>query len=290
MNLKNQIYYILSLIGHSFAKLTKKYYFEDYVRVYPNGIIFNRYGIKGKAAESDLKNFANHKKFYLFAAQFVQNKLISDIGCGSGYGCQILKKATAKSVYGADASSKAIKFARNHFNKSADFSVQSITDIKSYPDQAFDVTISSEVLEHIKEYGKEELAIRELRRITKPNGLIIIGTPNSEMLSDHGFSFNEINKLMKKHFTEFAIFENALVPFGDAKADWEKRLKKGQTGIIVSENINLTETLLPRGVVPQIKKGLKRGRYRLGPYSINTSLLHNTHSWVLVATNHRSNI
>lgn len=285
MNLKDQIYYVLSLIGHNFAKLTKKYYFEDYVRVYPGGISFNRYGIKKKASLSNLKNFKNHSKFYLFASQFVKNKVVSDIGCGSGYGCQILKKAKAKSIYGTDASSPAIKFARRHFAKYADFGVQSITDMKSYQDYTFDVTISSEVLEHIKEYGMEELAIKELQRITKPQGLIIIGTPNSEMLSDHGFSYAEICALMKKNFARFVIFENALIPFNQSKARWEKRLAKGKTGIIISEKINLEETLLPEGSIPRIKKGLKPGRYKFGPYLINTKLLHNTHSWVIIAVN-----
>lgn len=285
MNLKDQIYYIFSLIGHNFAKLTKKYYFEDYVRVYPDGIVFNRYGIKKEASASDLKNLKNHSKFYIFASQFVKNKFVSDIGCGSGYGCQILKKAKAKSIYGTDASSSAIKFARRYFARYADFSIQSITNMKLYQDHAFDVIISSEVLEHIKEYGMEELAIKELQRITKPQGLIIIGTPNSEMLSDHGFSYTEIDTLMKENFTRFVIFENALVPFNQSKTRWKKRLAKGKTGIIISEKINLEETLLPKGFIPQIKRGLKPGRYRFGPYIINTKLLHNTHSWVIIAIN-----
>lgn len=286
INIKNQIYKIFSLIGYNFARFTKKYYFEDFVRVYPDGIIFNRYGIKKKAGDSDIKNFRNHSKFYIFVSQFVKEKIVSDIGCGSGYGCQILKQAKAKSVYGADASSPAIKFAKNNFSRYAKFSTQSITDMKSYQNKTFDVTISSEVLEHIKEYNKEELAIAELKRITKPKGLIIIGTPNSEMLFDHGFSFDEINKLAKKYFLKFVIFENALIPFGKLKNKWEKRMEKGKVGVIVSEKINLKETLLPPSAIPQIKKGLKPGRYKFGPYSINTSLLHNTHSWIIIAINH----
>lgn len=217
INIKNQIYKIFSLLGYNFAKLTKKYYFEDFVRVYPDGIIFNRYGIRKKASDSDIKNFRNHSKFYIFVSQFVKKRKVSDIGCGSGYGCQILKQAKAKSVYGTDASSPAIKFAEKSYGKYAKFSTQSITDMKNYKNDTFDITISSEVLEHIKEYNKEELAITELKRITKPKGLIIIGTPNSEMLGNHGFSFDEIDKLAKKHFSKFVIFENALIPFGKLK-------------------------------------------------------------------------
>lgn len=285
MNLKDQIYQVFSLIGHLYAKLAKKYYFEDYVRVYPQGIIFNRYGIKKKAAASDIRNFKNHSKFYTFAAQFVKGKSVVDIGCGSGYGCQIIKQAGAKSVYGTDASSSAIQFAKAYFGKYAHFLVQSITDMKKYPSHTFDITISSEVLEHIKEYNMEHQAIKELQRVTKFNGLIIIGTPNNEILADHGFSYTEIHRLMKNNFTDFIIFENALVPFGHSKVRWEKRLAKGKVGVIVSEKINLDETLLPQDVIPQIKTGLKTGRYKFKSYSINTTLLHNTHSWVIIGIN-----
>ncbi|GEM_PF-1308371 len=285
MNLKDQIYQLFNSIGHIYAKLAQKYYFEDYVRVYPQGIIFNRYGIKKKAADSDIKNFKNHSKFYSFAAQFVKGKSVVDIGCGSGYGCQILKRAGAKSVYGTDASSSAIQFAKNHFGKYAHFSIQSITDMRKYSSHTFDITISSEVLEHIKEYSMEHQAIKELQRITKLNGLIIIGTPNNEMIADHGFSYTEIYRLMKNNFTDFIIFENALVPFGRFKVRWEKRLAKGKIGVVISEKINLNETVLPGGVIPQIKTGLKPGRYKFKSYSVNTTLLHNTHSWVIIGIN-----
>jgi hypothetical protein len=141
------------------------------------------------------------------------------------------------------------------------------------------------VLEHIKEYSKEELALGELQRITKDKGLIIIGTPNSEMLEDHGFSLNEVRHLFGKLFSEYCIFENALVPFGNKKALWEERFSRGDVGIIVSEKIRLTETVLPDWQAPELKKGLKPCVYRFINYDIDTGLLHNTHSWVIMALN-----
>ncbi len=285
MSLKDRIHQMLSLTGHLYAKLTKKYYFEDYVRVYPNGIIYNRWGIKKTAASSDLKNFKNHCKFYLFASQFVKNKSVADIGCGSGYGCQILKESQAKLVCGADASSSTIQFAKNHFGKYANFSVQSITNMKDFNDGMFDISITSEVLEHIKEYNMENEAIKQLKRITKPQGLIIIATPNNEMLHDHGFSYEEISSLMKRNFKKYIIFENALIPFGKSKKLWKKRLSKRNVGIIISEKINLSETLLPEHAKPELKKGDKIGKLKFANYQINTSLLHNTHSWITLAIN-----
>ena len=76
--------------------------------------------------------------------------------------------------------------------------MQGITDLNLFADNQFDLVICSEVLEHIKEYGKEDQAVNELKRITRPSGVIVIGTPNKKLLPDHGFSFEEMDPLMKK--------------------------------------------------------------------------------------------
>lgn len=265
------------------ASIFKKYYWEDFIRVYPHGIHYNRYGRQKKPSQMDLNNFRNHQKFYIFAAQFAREAVVADIGCGSGYGCDILKNSGAARIHGTDASPRAIEFARDHFDKAIDFTVQGITHMSLYRTDYFDMTVCSEVLEHIKEYNKEELAIKEMKRITRPGGIIVIGTPNSEILGDHGFSYEEINSLLKKHFTVYCIFENALVPFDSSKKAWERRLAESRIGVIVSEAINFAETVIPDKIVPQLKKGVPAGIYHLGSLEIDTKLLHNTHSWAIVA-------
>ena len=270
---------------HRIAAKSKKYYYEDFVRVYPDGIVLNKYGRRKKTGEDDIKNFINHSKFYKFVTQFVKGKKIADIGCGSGYGCEILKKAGAAQVHGSDLSEVSIDFASKRYGEYAKFSVQGITDLSGYTDNMVDISISSEVLEHVKEYGVEDDALKELRRVTCDGGLIIIGTPNSELLGNHGFSFKEIDALFKANFAEFYIFENALIPYADKKQLWQARLDKGETGIIITENINLTETVIPKDTIPEIKKGLQPGKHTMGELEIDTSLLHNTHSWVVVARN-----
>ena len=70
------------------------------------------------------------------------------------------------------------------------------------------------MLEHIKEYGLEAKALDELRRVTRAGGIVIIATPSSELLGDHGFHFEEIKDLVAARFRDYVIFENALVPDG----------------------------------------------------------------------------
>lgn len=275
---------IKKILTHFVGKISGKYYFEDYVRVYPKGLAFNKFGKKRNMSENDLKNFLNHCKFYQFAAQFVNKQKVADVGCGSGYGSKILKEHGAVSYNGYDISKSAIKYAKSNFNYYGKFSIASITDMSIVADNFFDVTICSEVLEHIKEYEMESQAISELKRITKNNGLIIIATPNNELLVNHGFSFDELNNLFKSYFSQYCIFENAFIPAGEKRILWDQRLRDKTTGIIVTESVNIDETVIFDGNIPEIKQGLEPGLFKFADYEIDTKLLHNTHSWIVIAT------
>ena len=126
-------------------------------------------------------------------------------------------------------------------------------------------------------------AIVEMKRITRHGGLVVIGTPNSELLGNHGFSFDEIDALMSRHFTAYRIFENALVPQGAAREHWNARVATGRVGIIVGERINPMETAQSSPGMLEVKSGLVPGVYQFANIAVNTALLHNTHSWVVLA-------
>lgn len=266
--------------------MRKSYFFEDYRRVYPDGLAYYPFKIPRRVTKKIRNNFVNHQKFYIFAGQFVQGKRAVDVGCGSGHGCEVLKKSGANEVHGCDVSKASIEFAKKRFGSCAEFCAQGITDMKGYAEGFADVAMSSEVLEHIKEYGREREAIREMKRITKKDGLVIVATPNSEMLGDHGFYFDEISDLFAGEFSKFCIFENAFVPF-DAKAQavWEGRVQENRVGMIVSENINVEESVVPKGVTPKLKQGLVPGKFMFEGIEVDSSLLHNTHSWIVLAIN-----
>lgn len=233
-------------------------------------------------------------KTYIFASQFVNNKDIFDAGCGSGYGVKYLKDKGAHTVKGVDLSKHSIKYAKQRFGKDVGedaFSVQNILKL-TFEDDSFDVTICSEVLEHIKEYQKEEAGLQEMIRITKNKGILIIGVPNREHLRNHGFYFEQLSELLKRNFESFVIFENALLPFERYGIEsWQERLKNGKTGVVVTQSINFSYVILPENLNgindlnDLIKKGIPSGYYKLGHISINTNLLHNTYSFLAVITN-----
>lgn len=285
---------IYNKITHFIGRLTKKYYFEDYLRVYSDNLAFDRFGRRREYTELDRRIFLNHQKVYKFAAQFVNGKVVCDIGCGGGYGCRILKESGANKVFGTDISKSAISYAKLKFGQYAEYSIQTCTDLKLYADDSFDVTVCSEVLEHIKEYSMEDIALEEIGRVTKCNGIIILGTPNSELLGKHGFSFPELSSLVDRHFHSFVIFENALIPFNpDSRRKWKERIATGKTGVIVSENIDPSETVSPSNVEESdilLKEGTPVGAYKLKNIDINTRLLHNTHSFIVVIINDEKNM
>ncbi|MEN3340785.1 MAG: hypothetical protein V7644_189 [Actinomycetota bacterium] len=271
-------------VTHAVGRATRRYYFEDFVRVYPGGIAYNRLGIRHRARADELKIFRNHVRVYEFAAQLVAGKRVADVGCGAGYGCKILHDAGAREVHGCDISRHALRFARRRFGACAEFTRQTIVDLTDYGDDSFDIVFSSEVLEHIKEYGLAGAALAELRRIVRPGGLLIVGTPNSELLGEHGFSFDEISALFAGQVHELLVFENALVPFEAAARDaWRERAATGRTGVVVSERVAVEEIPVPPGKVVETKRGEEPGTRTLGGYTFNTGLLHNTHGWIVLA-------
>ena len=276
--------HIVYPVTHAIGRISGRFYFEDFVRVYPDGVAYNRLGLRRRASDDDLRIFRSHVRAYRFAAQFVAGKSVADVGCGAGYGTKILKDAGAAEVHACDISKSSLRFAQQQFGGYATFTRQTVVDLAGYADDCFDVVFSSEVLEHVKEYGREQQALVEMNRILRPGGLLVLGTPNSELLGEHGFWFDEITSLFSSIFREFLVFENAFVPFEPAaRRIWEERVASGRVGTIVSSAIDLDDTVVPDGAEPEFKRGLKPGEFEFGGYRVDTRLLHNTYGWIVLA-------
>ena len=112
---------------------------------------------------------------------------ILDIGCGDGWLIYKLK-ATLKVIFGSqfclrftgiDISSLDIDFAnkrKEYFgHKDCDFKVMDAKD-PAFKDEQFDIIITSEVIEHMEDPG---IFIKNIGRILKKGGLVILTTPNA---------------------------------------------------------------------------------------------------------------
>jgi 2-polyprenyl-3-methyl-5-hydroxy-6-metoxy-1,4-benzoquinol methylase len=121
-----------------------------------------------------------HHKFNLkFALPYIKHKKVLDIGCWTGQ-FEMLAASHAKEIWGIDPGVEAIKMAKKLIPK-ANFKTGNALDLK-FKNKYFDTVTLMDVIEHIPK-GTEEKCIKEINRVLKPNGHLIISTPHSHPLS-----------------------------------------------------------------------------------------------------------
>jgi 2-polyprenyl-3-methyl-5-hydroxy-6-metoxy-1,4-benzoquinol methylase len=104
----------------------------------------------------------------------IENKeIVADIGCFTGIISQEYFKHGAKIVEGFDVSEKALEKASKRLTKV--YKWKAGEEVCPVENERYDVIIASEIIEHVFD---TDFFIEELKRILKPNGRIIITTPN----------------------------------------------------------------------------------------------------------------
>lgn len=133
-----------------------------------------------------LSLFWEHVFRYRFAACHVRGKTVLDIASGEGYGCHILQRAGAAKVIGVDVSAEAVAHARSKYGVDA-----RVGDAEAIPlaDQSVDLVVSFETVEHVPHPDK---FIAEIVRILKPEGRLVMSTPNKD-LYDHAHAHNDFH-------------------------------------------------------------------------------------------------
>lgn len=59
--------------------------------------------------------YFEHLYRYIFAKEFIKDKVVLDVACGTGYGTEFLNENKAKIVIGADISFETISYAKKFF-------------------------------------------------------------------------------------------------------------------------------------------------------------------------------
>jgi O-antigen biosynthesis protein len=120
------------------------------------------------------KRFADHLERYNFAKKYCIDKIILDIASGAWYWTKILSDV-AKNAYWVDVSLEAINFCKkNVLWKNISFTHWNWKKIP-FDNDMFDVVISFETIEHIKNY---EWFLKEIARVLKKWWKLLISTPN----------------------------------------------------------------------------------------------------------------
>ena len=124
--------------------------------------------------------FGRRRRAYrelLEAAGVHQGDRVPDVGCGPGYFVGMLAEAVGQegSVIGIDAAPEMIEYANRKSGRiisSCAFQVGTVESLP-FPDDSFDVVVSSLMVHHLPEEGRAE-AIREMRRVLRPGGTLLV--------------------------------------------------------------------------------------------------------------------
>ena len=104
-----------------------------------------------------------------------------DVGCGIGFALPLLASHSGE-VVGVDASLVSVEYARymaeRRHIQNAQFLQGNILSLP-FGDSSFDLVVCMSVLEHIRDLGS---AFRELKRVLRPGGLLMVGYPSETPL------------------------------------------------------------------------------------------------------------
>ncbi|HRP56862.1 class I SAM-dependent methyltransferase [Agriterribacter sp.] len=138
---------------------------------------------------------------YLETAKHISGRVL-EIGTGSGYGVEIIAPHAEAFVtidkYPADINNKQ-KTGKGNVK----FIQMNVPPLQGIPSNNFDFVISFQVIEHIQSDG---LFLKEINRVLKKGGKLIVTTPNKKMSLTRNpwhvreYTIPELEKLLLSHF------------------------------------------------------------------------------------------
>jgi len=114
-------------------------------------------------------------KAYYLSLDYISGDVL-EVGCGEGRGVELILPK-ARSFTGIDKIHDVVDTLKARFPE-GDFRQMIIPPFNELKDNSFDIVISFQVIEHIK----DDLAyLKEIHRVLKPGGKALITTPNIKM-------------------------------------------------------------------------------------------------------------
>lgn len=144
---------------------------------------------------------AIHIARYAFVKKHCAGKRVLDIACGEGYGSRLMANWGAVAVEGVDISEEAIIHAKASFGgDNINFTQHPAETVDAlFEPASFDMVVSLETIEHVED---PVAFLTAIKRLLKPDGLIVVSCPNDWWYFPEANKGNPFHR-RKYHFTEF---------------------------------------------------------------------------------------
>jgi GT2 family glycosyltransferase/SAM-dependent methyltransferase len=149
----------------------------------------------------DVQVVYEHMHRYLWASRLVRGRRVLDLASGEGFGAAILA-AEAASVLGIELDQSTVDHsALNYASDRIEFRQGDARDLSSLQDGSFGAVIAFEMIEHVAD---QKRVLEEVARVLKPDGLLVISTPDRRAYSEATGQDNpfHVRELDREQFTE----------------------------------------------------------------------------------------
>jgi len=150
-------------------------------------------GVSEQALEKE------HLVRYRFACDFARGRDVLDAACGVGYSAPMFLKAGARRYFGFAINVEAVESATRKYrtHDAISFVVDDACEFRHVPEQAFDLAVSFETIEHVP---SAEAFLANVRRALRPGGVFIVSTP-------HRLRYSPGNRLWSKPWNPYHVRE-----------------------------------------------------------------------------------
>lgn len=133
---------------------------------------WKRYATK---LNQEIQYCEQREDIHIFSKYLPHEGMILEAGCGIGSVCCYLSKKTNAKIVGLDTSSEALRLIAKGVDKNGEF-IRG--DVRKLPfrDYSFDLVVSLGVIEHL---DNPKIAVREMERVLKKEGILFLSTPNA---------------------------------------------------------------------------------------------------------------